>query len=275
MATILDAIVQSKRKELEAARKEVPETDLLQALDRLTATASQSAQRFHQALLETPYIRIIAEVKRQSPSAGKISAQADAVQVAREYSQHGAACISVLTDEPHFGGNLQDLRRVRAAVRTPLLRKDFILDRYQVLEAKLAGADAVLLIAEILEDAQMASLLREIEHWGMTALVECYEASNVSRVLDAGATVVGINNRNLHTFEVKLEHTLELANQIPASITLVSESGIRTRADVEKLATAGIQAILVGETLMKAPSLPLTMQDLGTVPRQSRTSNQQ
>lgn len=268
MPTILDQIVVSKRAELAAAKTQQSEAEL----ERQLASASLQRPRgcFHQSLRDTDCIRIIAEVKRHSPSAGAIQAGADAVTVAANYTTHGAACISVLTDGPHFGGSLDDLRAVRAAVQTPLLRKDFILERYQVLQAKLAGADAVLLIAEILDDAQMASLLREIEHWGMDALVECYEASNVQRVLDAGATLVGINNRNLHNFEVKLEHTLDLATQVPANITLVSESGIRTRADVEKLAGAGIKAILVGETLMKAASLESTMRELGTVTAKRR-----
>jgi indole-3-glycerol phosphate synthase len=267
LSTILDQIVVDKRAELKRAKGNFSEAALETSLKNC---ASRAAGCFHQALRETGFIRIIAEVKRQSPSAGAIQAGADAVTVAKNYTTHGAACISVLTDGPHFGGSLTDLVAVREAVPTPLLRKDFILERYQLLEARRAGADAVLLIAEILDDVTLKGLLREIEHWGMDALVECYEAGNVQRVLDAGATLVGINNRNLHTFEVKLEHTLELATQVPSNITLVSESGIRNRSDVELLASAGIKAILVGETLMKSPDLAGTMQALGTVEARKR-----
>lgn len=262
MPTILDQIVISKKVEIASAKALLSEERLDAALRGYKYGASG---RFHAALRETPFIRVIAEVKRQSPSAGAIQAGADAVTVAKKYADHGAACISVLTDGPHFGGSLDDLRAVRAAVKIPLLRKDFILERYQVLEAKLAGADAVLLIAEILDDATMAALIKEIEYWGMDALVECYEASNVPRIVAAGATLIGINNRNLHNFEVRLEHTLDLAKQVPSHCTLVSESGIKTRADVERLAPSGIRAILVGETLMKAADTGAMLKELGTV----------
>ena len=270
MPTILDQIVISKKQEITAAKQLVRESALEMQLQGLTSP--YSLRRFQAELKATPYIRVIAEVKRQSPSAGAIREEANAADVARQYADHGAACISVLTDGPHFGGNLNDLRAVRTAVTTPVLRKDFILERYQVLQAKLAGADAVLLIAEILGDSAMAKLIREIEQLGMDALVECYEEENVQRVLDAGATLIGINNRNLHTFDVRLEHTLELANRVPASCTLVSESGIRNRADVELLAAAGIKAILVGETLMKAPDLATMLKQLSTVPAVQPTS---
>jgi indole-3-glycerol phosphate synthase len=191
-------------------------------------------------------------VKKASPSAGTIQANADVVSVARTYERGGAACISVLTDGPFFQGSLEDLVRVRETVNVPVLRKDFILERYQVLEARAASADAVLLIVEILDDAQLAQRLREIRTFGMSALVECYEPVNLKRVVASGATLIGINNRNLHTFETRLEHTLELAAQVPSDRCLVSESGIRTRADVERLQRAGVKAILVGESLMRA-----------------------
>lgn len=267
MPTILDQIVRDKREEIKAARAQLSESALEQSLTsvKVEPVTTHYPGRFHRSLKETNFIRIIAEVKRQSPSAGAIQANADAVTIARTYAESGAACISVLTDTPHFGGSLDDLRKVRAEVNTPLLRKDFILERYQVLQAKAAGADAVLLIAEILDDATLAHLILEIQSWGMDALVECYEAANVARVLAAGATLVGINNRNLHTFEVNLSHTLALAKQIPANCTIVSESGIKTRADVETLAAAGIKAILVGETLMKATDVKTAFEQLGTV----------
>ncbi|MFT3883504.1 MAG: indole-3-glycerol phosphate synthase TrpC [Gemmatales bacterium] len=268
MPTILDQIVISKRQEIASAKVVAAEDDLELALREQPIHRTQG--RFLASLRASAFIRVIAEVKRFSPSAGPIQVGADAVSVAREYQRCGAACISVLTDGPYFGGNLKDLLEVRQAVQTPVLRKDFILERYQVLQAKLAGADAVLLIAEILDDATMAQLIHDIELLGMDALVECYEADNVQRVVDAGARLIGINNRNLHTFEVTLEHTLELAKQVPGECTLVSESGIKSRADVERLASAGIKAILVGETLMRCGDMEVMMTELSTVPHQPR-----
>jgi indole-3-glycerol phosphate synthase len=264
MPTILDQIVVSKRQEIASAKVVLSENDLERQLRGCVPLCSHG--RFRAALQATPFIRVIAEVKRHSPSAGAIQADADAVQIACNYALHGAACISVLTDGPHFGGNLKDLQEVRAAVEVPLLRKDFILERYQVLQARLAGADAVLLIAEILDDAGMTQLIRDIESLGMDALVECYEADNVKRVINAGATLIGINNRNLHTFEVRLEHTLDFAKLVPGHCTLVSESGIKSRADVELLAASGIKAILVGETLMSHGQVGTILKDLSTVP---------
>lgn len=268
MLTILDQIVASKRQEIASAKVVTSENDLETALRDHTPPCSKS--RFLTSIRMTPFIRVIAEVKRHSPSAGAIQAGADAINVAGEYARNGAACVSVLTDGPYFGGSLNDLHQVRTVVEVPLLRKDFILERYQVLQARLAGADAVLLIAEILDDVTMAHLIRDIEQLGMDALVECYEADNVRRVVDAGARLIGFNNRNLHTFEVSLDHTHELAKQAPSYCTLVSESGIKTRADVEHLASAGIKAILVGEALMRSGQLEETIKELSTIPYQPR-----
>jgi len=161
-----------------------------------------------------------------------------------------------------FQGSLEDLARVRQAVALPLLRKDFILNRYQILEARLAGADAVLLIAEILDDGSLERLLRETHRLGMQALVELYEPQNLSRVIEAGATLIGINNRDLRTFVTRLEHTLELGPQVPRSCCLVSESGIRTREDVDRLRAAGVRAVLVGEALMRAPDVGQQLRSL-------------
>jgi len=186
----------------------------------------------------------------------------DPVVIARTYAEHGAACISVLTDEPFFQGHLSYLERVRAAVVPPVLRKDFILDRYQLLEARAAGADAVLLIAEILDAVSLPRLFREASELGMQSLVELYDAENLGRVLDAGARLVGVNNRDLRTFVTRLEHTLELAARMPPDCCLVSESGIRTRADVLRLQSAGVRAILVGETLMRAADPGVMLDEL-------------
>ena len=165
----------------------------------------------------------------------------------------GAAALSVLTDQADFGGDLDDLRAARAAVALPVLRKEFVVDRYQVVEARVHGADAVLLIAECLNDCLLRSLYRDILDLGMTPLVELHSAENLPRVVDLGATLIGINNRDLQTMTTNLEHVLCLREYVPKSCVLVAESGIRSRADVMRLEAAGIDAMLVGEALLKSP----------------------
>lgn len=247
MSTILDKIVASKLREIEAAKACAPAADLERRLAKLGPTRD-----FRAALDRPGTIQVLAEVKKASPSAGVLRADFDPVAIARTYEAHGAAAISVLTDEPFFQGKLAYLAAIREAVQLPLLRKDFILDRYQLLEARAAGADAVLLIAEILDDAALPRLLRQAEELGLQALVELYDAENLPRVIDCGAGIIGINNRDLRTFVTRLEHTLELGRRVPADRCLVSESGIRTHADVCRLKEAGIRAILVGESLIRA-----------------------
>ncbi len=250
MTSVLERIVATKRAEVDRAKVERP----IETLDKLAAEAP-APRNFFAALNQPGQIRLIAEVKKASPSRGVIRADFRPVEVAQIYERHGASCLSVLTDEPYFQGCLDDLRDVRAAVNLPVLRKDFILDSYQVLEARAAGADAVLLIAECLDDCHLRKLHNEIVALGMTPLVELYEPENLSRVLDSGATLIGVNNRDLHSFETDLEHTLRLRERVPDECLLVSESGIRTRADVERLAAAGVDAILVGESLMASPDI--------------------
>jgi indole-3-glycerol phosphate synthase len=246
MKTILDDIVAAKRDEIAAAKERVPAAELERK------AAAPPARDFRAALVQPLRVTVIAEVKKASPSAGVIRADFDPVAIARTYAENGAACISVLTDEPHFQGRLRYLEQIREAVEVPLLRKDFILDRYQLLEARAAGADCVLLIAEILPAGQLDYLYRQARELGLQALIELYDADNLGRVLDTGADLVGVNNRDLRTFQVRLEHTLELAARVPSNVCLVSESGIRDRADVERLRAAGVRAVLVGETLMRA-----------------------
>ncbi len=212
-------------------------------------------------------MRIIAEVKKASPSAGLLRADFDPVAIARLYEQNGAACISVLTDEPSFQGHLSYLTAIRSAVSLPLLRKDFLLDRYQLLEARTAGADAVLLIAEILDAAALPRLLREADELGLQALVELYDRANLPRMLDSGARLIGINNRDLRTFQTRLDHTLNLIAALPAGVCLVSESGIRTRADVERLEAAGVRAVLIGETFMRAADIAAKLRELNGADR--------
>jgi indole-3-glycerol phosphate synthase len=248
--SILDDIIARKRQEIETSKGARPERQVCAA-----AEAAAKPRNFFQALAAPGPIKLIAEVKKASPSAGVIRADFDPVAIAHIYQQHGATCLSVLTDEPFFQGKLEYLHDVRIAVTIPVLRKDFVLDKYQLYEARAAGADAVLLIAECLDDCNLRALHNETVELGMTPLVELYEPENLQRVLDAGATLVGINNRNLHTFKTDLDHVLRLREQVPKECILVAESGIRTRADVERLQSAGIVAILVGETLMANPDI--------------------
>lgn len=250
MANVLDKIVATKRQEIAAAKALRSESLLRDA-----AAAAPPPRDFFAALAAPGPIRLIAEIKKASPSAGIIRADFQPVEIARTYELHGASCLSVLTDEKYFQGSLDYLRQVRAAVQLPVLRKDFILDSYQLWEARSAGADAVLLIAECLDDCNLRKLHNEAVELGMTPLVELYDPENLDRVLAAGATLIGINNRDLRSFVTDLDHTLRLRQRVPDDCVLVSESGIRTRADVERLAAAGVGAILVGETLMASQDI--------------------
>jgi indole-3-glycerol phosphate synthase len=243
--TILDKIVASKWREIEQAKATKP---LLVVRDE--AAASASARDFFGALATPGPIRLIAEVKKASPSAGVIRDDFDPVDIAMTYERHRATCLSVLTDAPYFQGSLDDLRAVRETVELPVLRKDFILDEYQLFEARAAGADAVLLIAECLDDCNLRKLFDRAVSIGLVPLVELYDPENLQRVFDAGATLIGVNNRDLKTFHTDIEHTLRLRDRVPDECVLVAESGIRTRDDVRRLEAAGVDAILVGETLM-------------------------
>ena len=254
---ILDKIVAAKREELRRAKSRLPEEAL-----RGRASAAPPVRDFFAALAQSGPIRLIAEVKKASPSKGLIRADFDPVRIARTYQQHGASAISVLTDEPYFQGSLDDLGRIRQAVDLPLLRKDFIVDPYQIVEARAAGADAVLLIAECLEDQMLRTLYDAVLAYGMTPLVELYEPENLPRVLALGARLIGINNRDLRTFEVDLERTLRLARRIPGDRIVVGESGIRSRADAQRLQVAGVRAMLVGESLMARSDLGAAVDEL-------------
>lgn len=250
MPTILDTIVAAKRTEIEQAKSARPERELRAAL-----ADAPAVRDFFSPLAAGGPIKLVAEVKKASPSAGVIRTDFDPVAIARIYEAHGAACISVLTDEPYFQGRLEYLAAIRSAVALPVLRKDFILDTYQLVEARAAGADAVLLIAECLDDCHLRKLFNEACELGMTPLVELYEPANLQRVFDAGATLIGVNNRNLHTFEVDLEHTIRLRRRVPDECVLVGESGIRTRDEVLRLESAGVDAMLVGESLTREPDI--------------------
>jgi indole-3-glycerol phosphate synthase len=255
--SILDRIVATKREEVARAKAAVP----LEVLRNRLETAPPPRD-FLGALSAGPPIRLIAEVKKASPSKGLIRADFHPVEIAKTYEQHGASCISVLTDEEYFQGSLDYLRQVRASVSLPVLRKDFVIDSYQVVEARAAGADAVLLIAECLDDTQLGPLHDAIVALGMTPLVEIYDPENLRRVLNIGAKLIGVNNRDLRTFVVDIEHTVRLRRQIPADRVVVAESGIRTREDVLRLEAAGVQAMLVGETLMARNDIAAAVREL-------------
>jgi len=218
------------------------------------AEARVSSRRdFRSALLgRSP--AIIAEMKKASPSKGILSSNFDPAGIAREYESGGAAALSVLTDEHFFQGSLADMRQAREAVALPVLRKDFTLDEYDIVEAAANGADAILLIVAILDAARIRTLRELAASYSMSALVEAHDEGEIETALEAGADLIGINNRNLKTFEVKLETSLRLVERIPSGVAKVAESGIHSAADINLLRNAGFQAFLVGEHLMKASS---------------------
>jgi indole-3-glycerol phosphate synthase len=207
-------------------------------------------------------IAVIAEVKKASPSAGIIAADFNPLSQAREYARGGAQALSILTDEKYFHGSLAYLRQVREQVDLPLLRKDFIIDELQVYESVVAGADAILLIVASLDDEKLRALYDLAKTCQLDVLVEVHDLREMDRALEVGADLIGINNRNLKTFQVDLATTEELAEEIPNDTIGVSESGIRTAEDVRRVRAAGISAVLVGETLMRAKNVPQKLQEL-------------
>jgi indole-3-glycerol phosphate synthase len=244
--TILDKIITWKRDEVAQLKLGYP-GECVQA----EATLAPPPRDFA-AALRAPGVSLIAEAKKASPSKGLIREDFDAVALAREYEANGAAAISVLTDEHFFQGSLDYLRAVGQNVEVPVLRKDFVFDPYQVYEARAAGADAVLLIVAALSDNDLEALHRLVQKLGMTALVEVHDEAELERALKIEPQVVGVNNRDLRTFEVDLETTARLRTLIPADIVLVAESGVHTPADVARLADIGADAMLVGESLVRA-----------------------
>jgi indole-3-glycerol phosphate synthase len=249
--TILDTIVAEKNREVALLpRREIAAGDLRDAM------LERGEARDFIAALRHPRrgsIGLIAEVKKASPSAGIICPDFDPVRIAKQYEAAGASCLSVLTDEKFFQGSLDYLRAIRAAVKLPLLRKDFIIDERQILEAIEWGADAILLIAAILDDAKLAGFHEQAQGAGLAALVEVHDEQELKRAVAIHAQLIGVNNRNLATFKVDLATTERLAGQLPSgnTILLVAESGIHTRADVQRLERCGAKAILVGESLVR------------------------
>ncbi len=246
MADILEKIVARKRERLEEAKRLIP-------LEQLKASmATVSGPGIFVPALRRSGIKIIAEIKRRSPSKGLIRENFDPVSIARNYVSGGAAAISCLTEEDFFDGSLDTLRAIRRVSPLPILRKDFIFDEYQVYEAVHARADAILLIAAMLDGEQFNDLLQLAHGLGLDVLVEIHDHEEMEKVMRYDVRMLGINNRNLRTFETRLETSLELAAELPKSITLVSESGIRTREDIDRLRAAGFHAFLIGEELMRA-----------------------
>jgi indole-3-glycerol phosphate synthase len=261
---VLDRIVAHKRTEIAAAKTVRPLAELQAAV-----VDAPPMRDFVAALKAAPWMGLIAEVKKASPSAGVIKADFDPLAIAARYQAAGASCLSVLTDEQFFQGHLDYLKMIREAASVPCLRKDFVIDRYQVLEARVAGADAILLIAECLNDCELRDLYFYASELGMESLIEVYDPDNLDRVLKLEPALVGVNNRDLRSFAVDLDHTIRLAKQVPAETLLVSESGIKTRADVERLKAANVGAILVGETLMRSEDIGATVRELTGLPADS------
>lgn len=261
---ILEKIVDQKRREAKALR---PQADSLKR-----RAAARSGRRDFAAALRVPesrvnestsqQIHLIAEIKKASPSAGVICENFDPVRIAREYEAAGASALSVLTDEKFFGGRLEFLQHIRDAVKLPLLRKDFIIDELQIHESVAAGADAILLIVAILDDAQLKRFLSLAKELRVAALVEVHDEAELDRALAVGAEIIGINNRDLKTFTVDLAATGRLAKKIPPGKLIVSESGIHSAADVARARAAGANAILVGESLMRSGNIAAKVKEL-------------
>ena len=255
--TILDEIYKHKLSEVAENKKRIPVEALKEQIKERQRTRS-----FSDALKSDNNIRIIAEIKKASPSLGIIREDFNPVEIARIYEAGGAAAISVLTDEEFFHGSLFYLTEVKKSVNLPILRKDFIIDAHQIYEARSAGADAILLIAALLSKEEMQRYLDLAGELGMDCLVEVHSETELKKVLQTNAHIIGINNRDLATFKTDLETTLRLRPIIPAEKIVVSESGIKSRMDVIKLIEKGIDAILVGETLMKSDDISATLREL-------------
>ena len=246
---LLATIVAATRRITEVRRDREP----LAALERRAAAAAPRGALFEAALGRSGRANVIAECKRRSPSRGVLAADYDAVALATQYTRGGAAAISVLTEPTFFDGALEHLTAVRAAVDTPLLRKDFVVDEYQLFEARAAGADAALLIVAALGQHELIRLQRRASELGLATLVEVHDEDELARAVDSGAHLIGVNNRNLRTLAVDVDASRRLAARIPRSVTGVSESGLKSRSDLEELASLGYRAFLIGERFMTDP----------------------
>jgi indole-3-glycerol phosphate synthase len=257
MPARLDQILQAKAKEVEQAKAALP-------LAELTARVGnrQAERDFRAAIVQPGKLTLIAELKRKSPSRGMLRERFDPVRLAQEMEQAGASALSVLTDEPHFGGSLEFLRNAKQFTELPVLRKDFIIDPYQIYQAAFYQADAVLLIVRALTPAMLRQCVETAGELGLSALVEVHAADELGAALDAGAMIIGINHRDLATFELHPELSDQLVPRIPAGRVIVIESGLQTAADLKRVAGLGAHAVLIGESLMTAPSPAAKIQEL-------------
>jgi indole-3-glycerol phosphate synthase len=258
--TILDKILKVKRAEVAASRKRVPQAEV----ERRAREASPPRDFIAaiQRKISARMPAVIAEIKRASPSKGLLRPQFDPAQIAKSYEAGGAACMSVLTDKEFFQGAPEHLIAARAACELPVLRKDFVVEPYQVYESRAMGADCILLIIACLSTAEMTELEALARKLGMAILVEVHDSAELEKAGGLGTPLVGINNRNLRTFETRLDTTLDLLPQVPSGRIVVTESGIASKADVTRLRTGGVQAFLVGETFMRAPDPGAALRDL-------------
>jgi indole-3-glycerol phosphate synthase len=261
---ILDKIVAVKREEVAAALKR-KSLDLVRA-DAESRVLTRDFVGALRAKLAQGQAGVIAEIKKASPSKGVLREDFIPADIAQTYAENGAACLSVLTDVQFFQGAVDYLKQARASCQLPVLRKDFIVDAYQVYESRVMGADAILLIAAILDDAQMKDFEAIARSLDMAVLVEVHDEVELARALKLKTPLIGVNNRNLKTFEVSLDTTLRLMQQLPADRLLVTESGIRNREDVLRMGAAGVNAFLVGETFMRAPDPGAALAELFAIP---------
>jgi indole-3-glycerol phosphate synthase len=253
---VLERIVESTQRDVRRRREQVPLSELERHL------AVRGDDRPFREALSRPGLSVIAEHKRRSPSAGEIRAGATVSEIVQAYEQGGAAALSILTEGPHFGGSLDDLREALGASGLPVLRKDFIIDAYQVYESAVHGADAILLIVAALEPEVLLELHREARSLDLDVLVEVHDEEELEAALEVEAEVIGINNRDLGDFTVDIERTYELLSDVPAGKTVVSESGFSTRDQLDELDRVGVDAVLIGETLMRAPDIEATVREL-------------
>lgn len=258
--TILDRINARKREEIAERRINLSEADLLARVSELDVC--RPFERALRAKISAGHSAVIAEIKKASPSKGVIRPDFDPVEIAKSYEQGGAACLSILTDRDFFQGDELFLQQARSATQLPVIRKDFLIDRYQIIEARSIGADCVLLIVASLESAQLAELHGLARDLGMDVLVEVHNAAELETAMQLDDAILGINNRNLHSFETSLQTTLDLLPAIPADYLVVTESGINSREDVDKMRSHNVQAFLVGEAFMRAKEPGLELQRL-------------
>jgi len=260
---LLRTIVAATRRIVETRRQREP----LGTLELRAASASPGGWRFETALGAADRVNVIAECKRRSPSRGVLAAEYDPVHIAEQYEQGGAVAISILTEPTFFDGALEHLMAVRARVGLPLLRKDFIVDEYQLFEARAAGADAVLLIVAALEQGDLVALQAKAWELGLATLVEVHDEEELARAVESGARVIGVNNRNLRTLTVDVEASARLAARMPRDVIAVSESGLKSREELDRLAAAGYRAFLIGERFMTDTDPAGAIRNLVSVPQ--------